>query len=75
MSEPYVGPIRTAVRRAVSDSGRSQLSISREAEIAPCQLSQFLNAKANMTNKSLDRLFAALKLAVKIESMAGNGNE
>lgn len=71
----YIGMIRGAVRKAISDSGRSQLSIARQAEIAPCNLSQFLNGRVNMTNKSLDRLFAALGLTVAIERMTGQCND
>lgn len=73
--EQNVGMIRTAVRTAITRSGRSQASICRETGIFPNNLSQFLNAKRRMQSDALDKLFEALHLTIVIREAAEHYDE
>lgn len=48
------------VRQIISESGRTQLSIARAANIAPPNLSAYLNGHRRFMPKTLDRLLEVI---------------
>ena len=61
----------TAIRQAVLRSGRSQRSISEEADVPASSFSEYLNEKQDAMGATIDRLLVALKLSVKPENPSG----